>query len=124
MQARWLLRAGLAASIGGAALVGSRLAQNGGDASGTYRFELRRLEALDAELARELLRSRSGLTMHYDDLTQTFDELRRTLTAVAALPRDPGLDVSPTLRASVAHIGELIQSEAALIESFKAHNAI
>lgn len=124
MRARWLLRAGLAASIGGAALVGSRLAQYRDDASGAYRFELRRLEALDAELSRELLRSRSGLTMHYDDLTQTFEELRRTTTSVATLPSDPGLDPSPSLRTSIGRIGELVQGEATLIERFKAHNAI
>jgi len=88
-----------------------------------FRRDLRHLEALDARLDRELLRSRAGLVMHYDGLTSAFRELRLTSEQVATVP-DLGFDPGPELGAALGRIGELIREEELNLELFKSVNAI
>jgi signal transduction histidine kinase len=123
--ARWLLRAGFLAALVGAVAVaaeGGPAIEQGVEAS--YRLDLRRLEALDAQLARELLRSRSGLVMHYDALTRTFRELRRTSQRLTQGPGSLGFDRAGPLRAELEQVNALVGSLEVSLERFKSDNAI
>jgi signal transduction histidine kinase len=123
--ARWLLRAGfLAALIGAVALAADGGSAIRHDVEASYRRDLRRLEALDAQLARELLRSRSGLVMHYDTLTRTFQDLRRTSRQLEQIPAALGFDPGASLRAELARVGALVGDLGLLLERFKSDNAI
>jgi signal transduction histidine kinase len=93
------------------------------DVEAPFRRDLRHLEALDARLDRELLRSRAGLVMHYDDLTSAFRELRRTARRMARVP-ELGFDPGPELGSALARIAELIREQELNLELFKSVNAI
>ena len=119
------LRLALVASIIGAAALGAHSYRHSirHDIEAPFRADLRRLEALDARLDRELLRSRAGLVMHYDGLTSAFRELRRTVRQVSRVP-ELGFDPGPELGAALARIGGLIREEELNLELFKSVNAI
>ena len=51
-----------------------------------YRHDLRRLEALDATLSGELLKSRSGLVAHYDSLVRILSALKAQRNALQVVP--------------------------------------
>jgi signal transduction histidine kinase len=123
--ARWLLRAGFLAALAGAAALtagGGRAIQQ--DVEATYRQDLRRLEALDAQLARELLRSRSGLVMHYDALTRTYQDLRRTSQRLVQVPASLGFDAGAALTEELGRVNTLVGSLEILLDRFKSDNAI
>lgn len=122
---RLLLRVSLAASIVGAAALAAHGYRHSirHEVEAPYRRDLRHLEALDARLDRELLRSRAGLVMHYDGLTSAFRELRSTAQRVAQVPA-LGFDPGPELGAALGRIGALIREEELNLELFKSVNAI
>lgn len=119
------LRLALIASVIGAAALGVQGYRHSirHDIEAPFRRDLRRLEALDARLDRELLRSRAGLVMHYDGLTSAFRELRRTARQVSRVP-ELGFDPGPELGAALARIAGLIREEELNLELFKSVNAI
>lgn len=122
---RRLARASLVAAALASAVVGVQVATRAipAEAELSQRRALRQLEALDAQLDRELLRSRAGLVLHYDTLTRTFRELRQTAANVAALP-DLAFDPGDTVRAAAHRLPELLESQSRLLERFKSENAV
>lgn len=122
---RHLARAALGAAVLGSALVAVQVATRAipAPAEAAQRSDLRQLEALDAQLERELLRSRAGLVLHYDTLSRTFRELRRTAARVAALP-DLAFDPGDVVRAAARRLPELLEAESQLLERFKTENAV
>lgn len=119
------LRLALIASVVGAAALGAHGYRHSirHDVEAPFRRDLRHLEALDARLDRELLRSRAGLVMHYDGLTAAFRELGRTARQVSHVP-ELGFDPGPELGATLARITDLIREEELKLELFKSVNAI
>lgn len=119
------LRLALIASVIGAAGLGAQSYRHSirHDIEAPFRRDLRRLEALDARLDRELLRSRAGLVMHYDGLTSAFRELQRTARQVSRVP-ELGFDPGPELGGALARIADLIREEELDLELFKSVNAI
>ena len=113
---RRLARASLAAAVIASAAVGVQVATRAipAQAEASQRRALRQLEALDAQLDRELLRSRAGLVLHYDTLTRTFRELEHTAAKVAALP-DLAFDPGDAVRAVARRLPELIETQSRLI---------
>jgi len=123
--ARRLARASLAAAVIAAAAVGVQVATRAipAQAEASQRRDLRQLEALDAQLDRELLRSRAGLVLHYDTLTRTFRELTHTAARVAALP-DLAFDPGDAVRAAARRLPALLEAQSRLLERFKSENAV
>lgn len=84
----------------------------------SQRSELRHLLALAAELDRELLRCRGGLTPHHDDLARAFEELhalqQRLLRAPEGLGLVPGPELSAALLRVSAPLASLLAALAAL----------
>lgn len=122
---RRLARASLIAAVLASAAVGVQVATRAipAQAEASQRRGLRQLEALDAQLDRELLRSRAGLVLHYDTLTRTFRELTRTAARVAALP-DLAFDPGDAVRAAARRLPELLEAQSRLLERFKSENAV
>jgi signal transduction histidine kinase len=122
---RRLARAGLIAAVLASATVGVQVATRAipAQAEASQRRGLRQLEALDAQLDRELLRSRAGLVLHYDTLTRTFRELAQTATSVAALP-DLAFDPGDAVRAAARRLPELVATQSRLLDRFKSENAV
>lgn len=125
-----LARVALRASLGAALLGSAGLALHGQRsaidpaAEGAYRSDLRRLEALDAELDRELLRARSGLTLHYDALSRALGGLVQAQRRLA----QPGLPFdsryAPGLGAALAEIERVLAEVRGSLEVFKTENAL
>ena len=125
MSVKRLRRAALVAALLGAAALTVQVATRAipAQAEAARGRDLRQLESLDAQLDRELLRSRAGLVMHYDSLTRTFRELTRTASRVAAPPAlafEPG----EAVRVAARRLPELLGAQARLLERFKSENAI
>ncbi|HWO13420.1 MAG TPA: DAHL domain-containing protein [Polyangiaceae bacterium] len=122
---RRLSRVGLGAASLAAAVLAAQAATRAipAAAEAAQRSDLRLLEALDAQLDRELLRSRAGLVLHYDTLTRTFRELTRTAGRVSALP-DLAFDPGEVVRRAALRLPELIGAQSKLLERFKTENAI
>lgn len=89
-----------------------------------YARDVRRLEALDAELSEQLVLSRSGLVLHYDGLARTVAELRATFGVLRAPPAFVRGDQRAELLARVAAAEELLDHEDGLLERFKSENAV
>jgi signal transduction histidine kinase len=123
---RLLLRSLLLAALAAATALGSHVVwySIGHEVEAAYRRDLRRLDALGAQLDRELLRSRAGLTMHYDALTRSFQELRRTTRQVALAPPELGFEPAAELPAALARLDALLREEQVLLDRFKSDNAI
>jgi signal transduction histidine kinase len=123
---RLLLRVLLFAAVAGAALLGVHAARHSirHDVEAVYRRDLRRLDALGAQLDRELLLSRAGLVMHYDGLTRGFRELRRTTRQLAAPPAELGFEPDPELRAALLRLEALLREQEHLLDRFKSDNAV
>jgi signal transduction histidine kinase len=123
---RLLLRSLLVAALTSAAALGAHVARHSirHDVEATYRRDLRRLDALGAQLDRELLRSRAGLVMHYDALSRAFQELRRTTRQAASPPLELGFDPDPELHAALERLEVLLREEEHLLDRFKSDNAI
>jgi signal transduction histidine kinase len=123
---RLVLRSLLLAAVTGAAALGAHVERHGirHDVEAAYRRDLRHLDALGAELDRELLRSRAGLVMHYDALTRGFQELRRTTRQTASPPSELGFEPGPELYAALHRLEALLRDEALLLDHFKSDNAI
>jgi signal transduction histidine kinase len=126
MSPRLLLRSLLVASIAGAAAVGAHALRHsiGHEVEAEYRRDLRRLDSLARELDRELLRSRAGLTMHYDALTRTFQDLRKTTRHVALPPIELGFQPAMELPATLERLDALLRQAEVLLDRFKSDNAI
>jgi signal transduction histidine kinase len=122
---RCLTRASLVAAVLASAAVGVQVATRAipAQAESSQRRALRQLEALDAQLDRELLRSRAGLVLHYDTLTRTFRDLSHTAAKVAALP-DLAFDPGEPARAAARRVPELVATQSRLLERFKSENAV
>src|SRR6187401_1324393 len=114
---RRLSRVGLGAASLAAAVLAAQAATRAipAAAEAAQRSDLRLLEALDAQLDRELLRSRAGLVLHYDTLTRTFRELTRTAGRVSALP-DLAFDPGEVVRRAALRLPELIGAQSKLLE--------
>ncbi|HTV17632.1 MAG TPA: DAHL domain-containing protein [Polyangiaceae bacterium] len=123
---RLLLRSALIATMLAAVALAvvSSLHRIDHGAEASYRRDLRRLEALDAQLDREVLRSRSGLVMHYDSLTQAYRELRELEASLAEPPAALGFDPRRAMRTSLDRIGVLLDDVEVLLDNFKAENAV
>ena len=122
---RRLRRAGLVAALLGAGVAAVQVVTRAipARAEAAQRRDLRQLEALDAQLDRELLRSRAGLVMHYDTLTRTFRDLTQTASRVAALP-DLAFDPGEGVRRAARALPGLIETQSRLLDRFKSENAI
>lgn len=95
-----------------------------GQAEVGYRSELRRLEALAAELDRELLRCRSGLTPHYDDLSHVFADLRDLQNRLTRAPVGLGFMPGPELSAALVRVSALSRDQQQWLESFQTENTL
>jgi signal transduction histidine kinase len=124
--ARAALRAGLcAAALASAALaLHNQRSAIDAAAEAAYRGDLRRLEALDAELDRELLRARSGLVLHYDALSRAFGGLVQAQRRLAQ--PGPPFDSrhAPALGAALAEIERVLGDVDRLLQVFKTENAL
>lgn len=122
---RLSLRLALLASLAAAAALAAHRQRHSirHDVEAPFRRDLRHLEALDARLDRELLRSRAGLVMHYDGLTSAARELRHTARQVARVP-ELGFDPGPELGSALLRIEQLLVEEELSLEQFKSANAI
>jgi signal transduction histidine kinase len=89
-----------------------------------YRSELRRLEALAAELDRELLRCRSGLTPHYDELSRVFPDLRELQSQLTRAPAGLGFMPGPELSAALVRVSALSRDQQQWLESFQTENTL
>jgi signal transduction histidine kinase len=123
---RLALRLLLVAAVGGAAALSLHGYEHsiGHTVEARYRRDLRHLDALEARLDREVLRSRAGLVLHYDALTEAFRELRQTARGVSVVPAELGFDPGPELSAALARITRLVDEDEVIIERFKSVNAI
>ncbi len=89
-----------------------------------YVRDVRQLEALDARLSFEVMRSRDGLSASYDDLV---DNVRSTQAILGRLRHPPshldGHDTTTT-KDAVATLSDATTEKELLIESFKSENAV
>ena len=85
---------------------------------------LQNLKQRDAELKRDVLRTRTGLLNHYDTLVGTMKALRSAHARLAvgpdALPDGPG----GSLKESLERLGRILEARAVDLERFKRRNAI
>jgi signal transduction histidine kinase len=123
---RLVLRLAFVATVSGAAALSVHGYYHaiGHAAEARYRRDLRQLDALEARVDREVLRSRAGLVMHYDALTQAFRELRQTARGAAVVPPELGFDPGPALTLALGRIARLLEEDELIIERFKSVNAI
>lgn len=123
---RLVLRLLLLAAVGGAAVLSLQVYRHsiGHAVEARYRRDLRHLDALEARLDSEVLRSRAGLVLHYDTLTQALRDLRETARRAVPVPAELGFDPGPELSVALARIVRLIDEGELVIERFKSVNAI
>jgi signal transduction histidine kinase len=123
---RPLLRSLLAITVSAAATLATYAYQHSirHDVEASYRRELRRLDTLDAQVDRELLRARAGLVMHYDGLTRSFRDLVETTRRVSHPPAELGFDPGPELASALASVASLLRDEEVVVDHFKSDNAI
>ncbi|MEY2929936.1 MAG: hypothetical protein RL033_685 [Pseudomonadota bacterium] len=123
---RWGLLCGLCTALLTVLLLAADGRSQGidGQAEIGYRSELRRLEALAAELDRELLRCRSGLTPHYDDLGLVFADLRELQNRLTRAPAGLGFMPGPELSAALVRVSALSRDQQQWLESFQTENTL
>lgn len=121
---RWALVCGLCTALLTVLLLGVDGRQHRIDerAELGYRSELLRLEGLAAELDRELLRCRSGLTPHHDDLRRVFGELRGLQERLVRAPAGLGFMPGPELSAALLRVSALGREQQQALERFETAN--
>lgn len=123
-HARWALVCGLCTALLTVLLLGvdGRRHRIDERAELGYRSELRRLEALAAQLDRELLRARAGLTPHHDDLGRVFAELRELQEQLVRAPAGLGFMPGPELSAALLRVSSLAREQQQALARFEAEN--
>jgi signal transduction histidine kinase len=89
-----------------------------------YARDVRQLEALDARLSFEVMRSRDGLAANYDDVV---DNERSTQAILARLRHPPshlGRRAATTVTEAVGGLTDAVSEKEELIEHFKSENAV
>lgn len=89
-----------------------------------YSQNLRQLRATDALLSEELLKSRSGLVMHYDGLVRGTTTLTRLLHSLADIPGFLGDAGTTELNQRLSELSRLLAEKSERLERFKTHNAV
>ena len=89
-----------------------------------YGRDLRQLKLLDQRLNEELLKSRSGLTPHYDAIVRNAIELGHLLRSLEVMPRFLGSGETADLRQKLDNALRLVREKDELIENFKSNNAV
>ena len=123
-RSSWLPLGGLALVLA-AALASLYMTSKAGDASGYFEAvaQLRQIKQLDATWELDAMRSKIGLNQSYDPLVSPLAELGtlpRHLSPAALAASDAGAQLGSSLRAFQLALNQ----KAALIESFKSHNAV
>jgi PAS domain S-box-containing protein len=85
---------------------------------------LRALALHDAELTREVLRARAGLTPNYDALTRTAMTLRASLRALQQETTAVWGDAGGDIERHVDALATVLQEKLVLVEHFKSDNAL
>lgn len=118
----WML---LAVAIVGVASIGVLYARANAK-TGTEYFEelalLRRIGQLDAQWEADVLKARSGMTLHFDPLRESSDELEVLVKALQA--SDEGADHDTGLADAQRALAEAVREKAARVEEFKSSLAI
>jgi two-component system, NtrC family, sensor kinase len=86
--------------------------------------ELRQLKRLDAQWELEVLRSRSGITGHYDALANSRSELGRLFEALDADLASEEHELADELTKGRQELRAAIEEKATLIERFKSSNSV
>ncbi len=89
-----------------------------------YSQNLRKLEALDAELNAQVLATRSNLAYRYDSLAEQTRALVNLQHALVQVPQFLGRDAVAQLGRALSQHAELTQRKDAAIEEFKSANAV
>jgi signal transduction histidine kinase len=89
-----------------------------------YGRDLRQLKLLDQRLNEELLKSRSGLTPHYDAIVRHVVELRQLLRRLEQTPRFLNGGEASELRQELESATALVRDKEELIENFKSDHAV
>lgn len=85
---------------------------------------LHAFEVHDAELNRDVLLARAGLLPHYDSLTEAMDGLHRALEDLESWNETASEELDATIGGHVADLSSAVQEKEALLEYFKADNAL
>jgi signal transduction histidine kinase len=121
-----LLRVGLLLGVGGLVVASVRSYRMAVDHARAvaYGRDVRQLTAIDARLSQELLRSRAGLSTHYDTIVRNVQELRDLVNGLAVVPAFLQTAEVVDVRARLGTMSGLVDEKENIIESFKSNNAV
>jgi signal transduction histidine kinase len=122
---RWLAAPMLCLLLAGACMWLYARAQ-GYDAAGYFESValLRQLKQLDAHWELDAMKSRIGLNQNYDPLVDPLPDMGDLPQQLNALAAPQSGEQAGRLTAAVAAYQGALQDKAALVESFKSHNAV
>ena len=89
-----------------------------------YNRDLRRVQAVTAELNERVLKSRSALMTQYDPLVRALHDLRELHERLKRVPEFLGDDAAFDLRAQLDESEAQLRQKDELVESFKTHNSV
>ena len=85
---------------------------------------LHAFEVHDAELDRDVLLARAGLLPHYDSLSEALDGLHDALEDLESWNKTASEELDDAIGGHVADLSQAVQDKEALLEYFKADNAL
>ena len=85
---------------------------------------LHAFEVHDAELNRDVLLARAGLLPHYDSLSEAMDGLHDALEDLESWNKTASEELDDAIGGHVADLSQAVQEKEALLEYFKADNAL
>ena len=116
------LALGLAAFL---SLLGYSALESGDDAQAqAYSRDLRRVQALTAELNERVLKSRSALMAQYDPLVHSLRDLQGLHQRLKQVPDFLGVRAAADLRQHLQRSETELREKDELVESFKTHNSV
>src|SRR6478735_9653971 len=89
-----------------------------------YSRDLRRIQAVTAQLNERVLMSRSALMTHYDPLVRALLDLRTLFERLQRVPRFLGRAAAADLRAKLQKGETELRQKDELIETFKTNNSV
>ncbi|MBK6516275.1 MAG: hypothetical protein IPG04_19770 [Polyangiaceae bacterium] len=89
-----------------------------------YSRDLRELQALDARLDGEVMRSRQGLVAHYDEIVRARAAEDAVMKRLALAPEFARPNEKQELADLVSRLSVALEEKSALVEEFKTENAV
>ena len=112
-----------AVAAGGFAAYDARYRQ-GPKLNDRYSRDLRELQALDARLDGEVMRSRQGLVAHYDEIVRARAAEDAVMKRLALAPEFARPNEKQELADLVSRLSVALEEKSALVEEFKTENAV